>query len=82
MGSMVLDRFRGGTICYLQAVRKRVSLPGEDDMKRQIRRILPGENDIGAFWQPQFPGEDDISEWPAAFTAPPQGKISEQRFPE
>ena len=29
---MVLDRFLGGTICRLRAVRKRDLLPGEDDI--------------------------------------------------
>jgi hypothetical protein len=76
---MMLDHFRGGTICHLRAVRKRVSHPGEDDIKRPIRRTLPGEDDIGAFWQPQFLVEDDISEWPAAFAAPPRGSTSSER---
>jgi hypothetical protein len=53
---MVLDRFWGGTICHLRTVRKRVLLPGEDDIKHQIGRILPGEDDIGHAGRPYFLG--------------------------
>jgi hypothetical protein len=74
---MALDRFRGGTKSHLRAVRKRVSLHGEDDIKHQIGRILPGEDDIGHAGRPDFPGRTILASGPAALTAPPQGKISE-----
>ena len=79
---MVLDRFQGRTICRLRAVRKRVSLTGEEDIKHQIGRILTREDDIGHAGRPYFLGRTILVGVAAAFTAPPQGKISEQRFPE
>jgi hypothetical protein len=64
---MVLDPFRDRTICHLRAVRKRVLLLGEDDIKHQIGRILPGEDDIGHTGRPYFLGRTILVSGPAAF---------------